>query len=144
MIKRSLFTACLLVVVPVQSLADSYVCVGEASASFRWTGERWAVTQPEAHAKVFIIQPSPDGSDYSVTPNGTRTPLHYCTKLDRANEPLFLTCGGGVNSFRFSARTLRFFEGYSVGYTDGVDSNANAPHMTIGKCTELVLRGLIE
>lgn len=142
--KFSMSVACMVLASAAVAQAESFLCVGQLSTGYEWTGERWAIGQMETQDKVFVVQPSADGDDYSVTQIGAASPSHYCPVLRRPDETLLLFCGGGANSFRFSSKTLRFQEIYGLGYTSGADSNANVPHMSIGKCVELELRGVIE
>jgi hypothetical protein len=142
--RLSVPTACILLAFSVAGQAESFLCAGQLSTGFTWTGERWAVGRMETQDKVFVVQPSADLDDYTVTQLGFASPSHYCPVLRRPDGSLLLFCGSSANSFRFSSRTLRFQESYGLGYTDGSDGGANTPHMTIGKCVKLELRGTIE
>lgn len=123
--------------------AESFLCVGQLSTGFRWHDGGWQVERRETSEEIFVVQPS-GAADYAVTRVGMRAPEHYCPSLRRGDGSLFLICGGLGNGFVFSARSLRFQRHYGIGFTGGSDSNANAPHMTIGKCVMLELRGSVD
>ncbi|WP_157018688.1 hypothetical protein [Mesorhizobium xinjiangense] len=125
--------------------AETYLCVGQLSTGFEWRDGRWHTGALEVQDKVFVVQPSADRArEYAVTRMGDHEPSHYCPSLARRDASMLLTCGGLGNGFTFSSKTLRFQENYGIGYTSGGDSNANAPHLTIGKCAELELRGSVD
>jgi hypothetical protein len=143
--KSLALAACLSVLGSVASAqTDSFLCVGQLSTGFQWADNRWQVRQRGVEDEIFVVQPSSNGNDYSVTRIGTESPRHYCPPLRRRDGTLLLTCGGLGNGFAFSSRTLRFQENYGIGYTNGADSNANVPYLLIGKCAKLDLRGTIQ
>ena len=124
--------------------AESFLCVGQLATGFDWLNGQWAVSRPDLTDKVFVLQPSGSPDEYAVTRIGDEAPSHYCPLQRRSDSTLLLICGGLANGFTFSSKTLRFQENYGIGYTNAGDSRANTPHLVIGKCTRLELRGIIQ
>ncbi|WP_353646331.1 hypothetical protein [Mesorhizobium sp. WSM2239] len=102
------------------------------------------MSRPDLTDKIFVLQPSGSPDEYTVNQIGEQTPSHYCPLQRRSDSTLLLICGGLANGFTFSSKTLRFQENYGIGYTNAGDSRANTPHLVIGKCTRLELRGVIQ
>ena len=142
--KRRILAACLLLACGVTGAhAESFLCVGQLATGFDWLNGRWAVGRPDTTEEIFVLQPSGAPDDYTVTRIGDQAPRHHCPLIRRSDATLLLICGGLANGFTFSSKTLRFQENYGIGYTNAGDSRANTPHLVIGKCTRLELRGVI-
>jgi hypothetical protein len=143
--KHRVLAACLLLACEVTGArAESFLCVGQVATGFDWLDGRWAVSRPDLTDKIFVLQPSGSPDEYTVNQIGEQIPSHYCPLQRRSDSTLLLICGGLANGFTFSSKTLRFQENYGIGYTNAGDSRANTPHLVIGKCTRLELRGVIE
>ena len=126
-----------------ETRADSFLCVGQLATGFDWLDGRWTVSRFALVDKIFVLEPSGSLLDYTVTQLGHQAPSHYCPVQKRADSTLLLICGGLANGFTFSSKTLRFQENYGIGFTNAGDSRANTPHLVIGKCTKLTLRGAV-
>lgn len=143
--KHRILAVCLLLACEITGAhAQSFLCVGQLATGFDWLNGRWTVGQSDPTDEIFVLQPSGALDDYTVTRIGDQSPRHYCPLQRRSDSTLLLICGGLANGFTFSSKTLRFQENYGIGYTNAGDSRANTPHLVIGKCTRLELRGVIE
>ena len=134
---------CLSLIGPIAAAnAEAFLCVGQLSTGFGWADGKWQVRPFGVEEKVFVVQPGME-DEYTVTRIGEASPTHYCPGLRRSDGSLRLLCGGLGNGFSFSSKTLRFQENYGIGYTNAGDGSANMPHLLIGKCTKLDLRGIL-
>jgi hypothetical protein len=125
--------------VPV-SAAETYVCVGEQSTGFKWSGSAWERAGFLANEK-FVISQGETQSDYVVKQTGSDKIVHYCQRNALALPGGTLAgpemiCGGLAYNFTFNFETLRFQQFHGIGYTAG-DFPGNTPYIMIGKCTKL-------
>ncbi len=145
MLKSALIACAVVLSASSVALAETYLCVGQLSTGFEWRDGNWQTGARNVSDQVFVVQPSTDnGNGYTITRIGDHEPVHYCPTLTRPDASILLICGGLGNGFTFSSKTLRFQENYGIGFTNGGDSNANTPHLTIGKCARLELRGSVQ
>jgi hypothetical protein len=113
------------------SAAETYVCVGEQSTGFKWSGSEWqrAGFLPDK----FVVSKTETQSEYIVKQPGSDRIVHRC-RAEAGSRQMF--CGGPAYNFAFNFESLRFQEYHGTGYIQG-DSFGSTPYIMIGKCTKL-------
>lgn len=141
--KRLLLAALLISVTAPGASAESFLCVADYSAGFKWNGKTWEPARFGVEQKYVIADATNDaravGYTHIVKDIGSNRVAHRCTRkpLPDGKPSGQMACGGMGYGFIFNFETLRFNEVHTIGYIDGDDSNENTPYMTIGKCTKL-------
>lgn len=129
---------------------ERYLCVAEMSTGFAFNKQNksWHSTTFKTDEKFIVRKPLPaDGaglqkSAWLIAKLGDTFPTSSCEKDFYNNETLFCE---GLQTFKFSKKTMRFLSGYLIGYwSDDVGSTSqvfsegqNTPNLTIGKCSPL-------
>ena len=113
------------------SAAETYVCVGEQSTGFKWSGSEWqrAGFLPDK----FVVSKTETQSEYIVTQPGSDRIVHRCN-AEAGSRQMF--CGGPAYNFAFNFESLRFQEYHGTGYIQG-DAFGSTPYIMIGRCTKL-------
>ena len=138
--KRSLvLLACQILFIPT-AIAQSFFCVAELSAGFKWKDSKWISTTFTTEDDRYVIRPIDNGDEsesFGVFRMGNEYPIHKCRNSTGSTEKLHLVCGGLGYGFIFNQEHLRFQDYYGIGYVSGQDGSANTPSLTAGRCSRI-------
>ncbi len=112
---------------------QAYICVQNLSTGFSYNSnsKTWERTAFKVDEEKKLLKKIPSGWKWS---NFGSNYGHECGEINNSG---FLNCNTLFGELRFNRNTLRFVETYTVGYTDGVNSNSNTPNISIGTCSPL-------
>lgn len=132
----------LLVLFSSTAVAEKWVCIPEQATGFNYINGKWQALSGKADNKYIIRAANNEelkrhkntlDSKYVVMPFGSNIPLPCRGNFHEG----VITCSYFDTHIRFNRDNNRFLSVYHTGYVDGIDTNDNSPHMTIGKCSPL-------
>ena len=111
---------------------DTYLCIPSSATGFSFTQKtnRWEETSFNIKEKKFLLKKKTGQWQWS---NFGETAEYMCKESGQTS----INCNEFFGEVIFNKKTLRFLKTYLPGYVDGVESNADTPHMMIGKCSPL-------
>ena len=111
---------------------DTYLCIPSSATGFSFTQKtnRWEETSFNIVEKKFLLKKKAGQWQWS---NFGETYENMCQERSQTS----INCNLIFGEVIFDKKTLRFLKTYLPGYVDGIETNANTPHMLIGKCSPL-------
>jgi len=137
-LQLSILTTCVISVLFVlESNADSYLCISEASGGVALNNGKWIGTSFRVNDEKYIIT-SKDNRNYSIKLIGDNSNLFTCERASTGGElSTRIICGGLGYGAIFDFTTNRFQYYYSFGFIEGQDDGKNTPSITVAKCSEI-------
>ena len=111
---------------------DTYLCIPSSATGFSFTQKtsRWEESSFNIEEKKFLLKKKTGQWQWS---NFGETNEYTCQERGQTS----INCNLFLGEVIFDKKTLRYLKTYLPGYVDGVESNANTPHIMIGKCSPL-------
>ena len=130
----------LLLIIPMISFADSYLCIGEASGGVYFDEKTFEASGMAFKPTTKLIFRK-EGSGWIVSNFGEQNPLADCKNIKSGTEVAALECQYLQGTARFSFNYLRFIHIYEGGWTGpeklGDVIFRDTPNVEVGKCSKI-------
>jgi hypothetical protein len=112
---------------------DTYLCVPSKATGFSYntTSKNWEQSAFRIGDEKKLLKKV--GNQWEWRTFGQQ----FGEKCGAMSDAGWINCDLIFGTLRFNKNKLRYVETYTVGYVDGVNSNANTPFITIGTCSPL-------